>query len=91
MLFPDDIFTSFVAHPHLVDLARGHIYSRSHAKSLLGRVGVARVCDGQGSPADQVRRQSGVRMWWIVGVGSVGPGENVAEPPISHRLFVLRA
>lgn len=86
---PDDIGTPFAADPHLMHLARLDVPSLSHAERLLGRVLVLGICEGQLALEDEVRRHSGVGVRCVVGIGPVGPREDVVESPGADLGFVV--
>jgi len=81
---------TLIPHPDLVHLSSRDIYPRTNPKGLLRRFFIIRVYDGQGTAADQVRCESRVRVWWVVGVGAISPGENVRETPAPYGLLVRR-
>lgn len=86
---PDDIGTPFAADPHLMHLARINVPSLPYAERLLGRVLVLGVGEGQLALEDEVRRHSGVGVRCIVGIGAVGPREDVVESPGADLGFMV--
>lgn len=82
---------TFIPHPDLMHLSSRDIYSCTNPESLPRGVFILWVCDSQGTLADHVRCETRVRVWRIVGVGSISPSENVGEAPASDRPLVVRA
>ena len=72
-------------------LSSRYIDSSSHTERLFGRRGILRVRYGEASATDEVCGEAAVGVRRIVGVGSVCPGEDVGETPVSHLFLVLGA
>lgn len=89
--FPNNIHTPLSPNPHLMHTIRIYIPPRTGSDrclaygwlfcTLVVGVGVVGVCICQGAAEDEMCCFGAVFVGWVVGVGLVCPGEDVAEAP----------